>query len=120
MQQLKLENVILIWEAERNGRAFRTGLAVQEARFFFTKTQNIQLFSTHKKQPVKFLITEHIILKNQTCTRFLISGFLKAGLYCTVQSFFETNQSLGLAQYHISLGNLRVLLKRPYDMFTDG
>ena len=59
MQQLKVENVILIWEAGTNNRAFQTGLAVQEARFFFTKTQNIQLFLTHKKlyrkQPVEFL-----------------------------------------------------------------
>ena len=53
MQQLKIENVILIGggggEAGTNIRASQTSLAVQELNFFFTKTQNIQLFATHKK-----------------------------------------------------------------------
>ena len=44
MQQLKVENVILIWEAGTNLRAFQTSLTVQEVNFFFTKTQNINLF----------------------------------------------------------------------------
>ena len=67
MQQLKVENVIIVWEAGTNGRAFQTGLAVEEVNFFSTKVHNIQLFATHKKlyrkQPVEFLITEHIVLK---------------------------------------------------------
>ena len=73
MQQLKVENVILMWEARINSRAFRTVLAAQEVKFVFTKPQNIQLFSTissHKKlykiQPAAFLITEYFFLKNQT------------------------------------------------------
>ena len=65
MQRLKVENVILIWEAGTNIRAFQTGLAMQEVKFFFTKIHNIQLFATHKKpyrkQLVEFLLTEHIV-----------------------------------------------------------
>ena len=42
MQELKVENLTLIWEADTNSRAFQTGLAEQEVNFFFTKTHNIQ------------------------------------------------------------------------------
>ena len=49
MQQLKVENAISIWEAGTNRRAFQTHLAVQDVNFFFTVTQNKQLFATHKK-----------------------------------------------------------------------
>ena len=89
MQQLKVENVILMWEARTNSRAFRTVLAAQEVKSVFAKPQNIQLFSTissHKKlykiQPAAFLITEHIFFEKSDPS-FLISSFLKAGLYCT-------------------------------------
>ena len=71
MQQLKVDNIILVWEAGTESKAFQTALAEQEV--FFTKRQNIQLFSTissHKKldriQPVEVLITEHIFGKHQT------------------------------------------------------
>ena len=60
----------LIWEPGTNSGAFQTGLPVQGINFFFTKTQNIQLFPSHKKlyrtESVEFLITEHIVFKNQT------------------------------------------------------
>ena len=65
MQQLKVENVILIWKTGTNTRAFQTSLAMQEVNFFFIKTQDIQLFATHRKQLVEFLITEYIVVKNQ-------------------------------------------------------
>ena len=70
MQQLKVENVVLIREAGTNSRSsFQATLAVQKGNFFFTKTQKIQLFATHKKlyrkQPLEFLITEYIVLKSQ-------------------------------------------------------
>ena len=87
MQQLKVENVIIVWEAGTNGGAFQTGLAVEDVNFFSTKVNNIQLFATHKKlyrkQPVEFLITEHIVLKKKTDLSFLISSFCKkAGRFC--------------------------------------
>ena len=70
MRELKVENVILIWDPEADSKAFQTSLAVQEVNLFFTKNQKMQLFATHKKlrrkQPVDFLITEYIVVKNQT------------------------------------------------------
>ena len=89
MQQLKIENVILIGGgggggrggegAGTNIRASQTSLAVQEVNFFFTKTQNIQLFATHKKlhtkQPVELFITVHCCEKSDL--NFLISSFLR-------------------------------------------
>ena len=63
LQQLKVENVIFIWQEETTNRAFQTVLAVQHVRFFFFRF----LITSYKKlkQPVKFLITELISLENQ-------------------------------------------------------
>ena len=48
-----------IWQAGTVSKAFQTVLAVQELRFFFYK-------KLYRKQPVEFLITEHIFLTNHT------------------------------------------------------
>ena len=82
MQQLKVENVVLMWEAGTNGKAFPNQFSSEEVKFLFTKTQNIQLFATHKKlhrkQPVECLITEYILAKKSDLS-FLISSFFKGG-----------------------------------------
>ena len=45
LQQLKVENVIFIWQEETTSRAFQTVLAVQHVRFFFFRF----LITSYKK-----------------------------------------------------------------------
>ena len=47
-------------------RAFKTVLAVQEVRFFFFRFLIVSYKKLYGKQPVEFLITEDIYMKNQT------------------------------------------------------
>ena len=67
LQQLKVENAILIifiifiWQEGTIRRAFQTVLAAQEVRFLIISYEKL-----YRKQPVEFLITEHIFLENQT------------------------------------------------------
>ena len=90
----------LIWESGTNSRGFETGLTVDEVNFFFTKMQNIHLVATHKKfyrkQPVEFLVIEHIVLKNQSSPEFLNIKFLKGGtlLYLLQKVAHESQQSI--------------------------
>ena len=69
MQQLKVENVILIFAAETNTRGFQTVLLVHEVRFLFRKPLStfLSTISSLKKlyriQPAEFFITELIFRK---------------------------------------------------------
>ena len=63
LQQLKVENVIFIWQAGTISGLFSTVLALQEVRLFFFKFLIISYKKLYRKQSVEFPITEHIVLK---------------------------------------------------------
>ena len=61
LQQLKVENVIFIWQEGTISRAVQTVLVLQEVRFFFFRFLIMSCKKLYREQPVAFLIIVLII-----------------------------------------------------------